>query len=55
MLAPIDTDAARTEHYFDGGVTYRVTNDLQLDVRAGTGLNDAAADVFGGGGAVVRF
>ena len=55
VFAPIAADTARTEQYFDGGFTWRVTNDLQLDIRAGTGLNNAAADIFGGVGAVVRF
>ena len=55
MLAPSGADSARTEHYFDGGFTYRVSNNLQLDVRGGVGLNEAAADYFTGAGAVVRF
>ena len=55
MLAPIGADTARTEHYLDGGFSYRVTNDLQLDLRAGKGLSAAAVDFFSGVGAVVRF
>ena len=46
---------ALPQHYFDGGFTYRVHNNLQLDIRAGVGLNDAADDFFAGAGSVVRF
>lgn len=55
MLSPINADTARTEHYLDGGFTYRVTNDLQLDIRAGKGISGASVDFFSGVGAVVRF
>jgi hypothetical protein len=55
ILSPIDADTARTQHYLDGGFTYKVTNDLQLDIRAGKGVSSAAADFFSGIGAVVRF
>ena len=52
---PYSADTAKPEHYFDGGFTFSVTNDLQLDVRAGLGLNDAAGDYFVGTGSIVRF
>jgi hypothetical protein len=52
---PHSADEARTEHYFDGGFTYGLTPDLQWDIRAGVGLNDAAADFFAGTGLVLRF
>jgi hypothetical protein len=42
------------EHYLDGGFTYLVNNDLQLDLRAGKGLSDAADDFFTGVGLSVR-
>lgn len=45
----------KPQHYFDGGFTYLVTNDLQLDIRGGVGLNDAADDYFVGSGLAVRF
>jgi hypothetical protein len=45
----------RTQHYADGGFTYHVTNNFQLDIRAGVGLNEAADDFFCGSGVVVRF
>jgi len=55
MLSPIQADSARTEHYLDAGLTFRVSNDLQLDVRVGKGVSGAAVDFFSGVGAVVRF
>jgi hypothetical protein len=54
-LVPHAARAADTEHYFDGGPTYLFSKDVQLDVRAGVGLNDAADDVFTGIGLSVRF
>lgn len=54
-LFPHSADTAKPEHYFDGGFTFSVTNDLQLDVRAGVGLNDAAGDCFVGAGSIIRF
>ncbi len=42
------------EHYFNGGFTYLVSDNIQLDVRAGVGLNNAADDYFVGLGASVR-
>lgn len=55
VLSPAGADTARTEHYFDGGFTYRVTNNLQFDIRGGKGLSEHAVDYFTGAGAVVRF
>lgn len=43
------------EHFFNGGFTVLVSDDLQLDVRAGTGLNKNADDVFAGAGLSARF
>jgi hypothetical protein len=43
------------EQYFDGGFTYLVTNNFQLDIRAGVGLNDHADDFFAGAGFAVRY
>jgi hypothetical protein len=54
VLVPSGSEVARTEHYLDGGFVYRVTNNLQLDVRAGIGLSQAAFDFFGGTGVVIR-
>src|SRR6185436_8633267 len=44
-----------TTHYVNGGVSFLVTNDLQLDARIGTGLNDADPDWYAGVGASVRW
>ncbi len=52
---PSGSVVARTQHYLDGGLTYSVTNDLQLDVRAGVGLSHASDDYFVGTGFVRRF
>ncbi len=48
-------DSDFPENYTDGGFTYLVTNNFQLDVRAGVGLNENANDFFTGAGAGVRF
>ena len=41
--------------YVDGGVTFSVFNDLQLDARVGFGLDDPSPNWFAGIGAAVRF
>jgi hypothetical protein len=41
--------------YMDTGLTWLVGNDLQLDVRAGRGFNDADPDWFVGAGAALRW
>jgi len=43
------------EHYLDGGITFLASNDLQLDLNAGVGLNGRAADLFFGFGLGYRF
>jgi hypothetical protein len=55
MFAPTGADTDHTEHYFDGGFTYLVNNNLQLDAEAGVGLNGAADDYFLGTGFAVRW
>ena len=52
---PTSADTAVPEHYFNGGFTYLISNDIQWDIRAGTGLNDEAADYFAGTGLSIRF
>ena len=49
------TGGVKPEHYLNGGFTYLLSNDVQFDIRAGYGLNDAADDVFIGSGLSVRF
>jgi hypothetical protein len=53
-LAPDGADTNHCENYFDGGLTFLLNNNVQLDVRAGVGLNEAAADMFAGVGLSVR-
>jgi hypothetical protein len=42
------------QNYVDGGMTYLLNNNVQLDVRAGKGLNSHADDFFGGVGISLR-
>ena len=44
----------RTEHYFNSGLAWLATEDLQWDVRVGLGVNDAAEDIYVGAGVVWR-
>ena len=53
-LFPSGADAERTEHYFNGGFTYLLNDHLQLDLRSGVGLNNAADDYFIGAGMSIR-
>ena len=53
-FVPYAADSAATEHYADGGFTFRPTKNVQWDVRGGVGLNDAAADYFAGVGLSLR-
>ncbi len=52
---PHSADTARVEHYFDGGFTYLLSNDVQWDIRGGVGLHDSADDYFVGTGLSIRF
>jgi hypothetical protein len=54
VIAPDGADTNHTEHYGDGGFTFLVTDNVQLDIRAGVGLNDAADDYFVGSGFAFR-
>jgi hypothetical protein len=47
-----DTDAA---HVADGGLTFAINDNLQLDWRAGVGLNEEADDFFTGIGFAWRY
>lgn len=55
VFIPNGRTVARIQHYADGGFTYHVTNNFQLDIRAGVGLNEAADNLFAGAGTVLRF
>jgi hypothetical protein len=52
---PHGADTAHAEHYFNGGFTFFLSNDVVWDIRAGVGLNDAADDYFLGTGMSFRF
>ncbi|MCA9016411.1 MAG: transporter [Planctomycetaceae bacterium] len=54
-LIPCGSNTEQTEHYFDAGFTYLINNNLQLDLSAGVGLNEAAVDYFVGAGCSIRF
>jgi len=54
-LFPHRADTAKPEHFFNGGLTFLINDDVQWDVRAGVGLNDAADDYFIGTGLSIRF
>jgi hypothetical protein len=55
VLVPSSADTNHTEHYFNGGFSVRLNDDIQWDVRAGVGLNQAADDFFTGTGLSFRF
>ena len=48
-------EANASSHLFDGGFTFLINNNLQLDLAAGTALTENAPDFYGGGGISVRF
>ena len=54
LLPETGTGEASDQHYYFSGATYAVTKNLQLDVRAGTGLNSASDDLTAGAGISVR-
>jgi hypothetical protein len=54
-LVPCGADTDHTQHYFDGGFTVLLNDNLQWDIEAGIGLNSAAEDYFVGSGLSVRF
>ncbi|MFQ5350491.1 MAG: transporter, partial [Thermoanaerobaculia bacterium] len=43
------------DQFFNAGFTWALSDDSQLDFRAGTGLDSNSADFFVGAGAAVRF
>ncbi len=55
VFGMMPSDRGRPETYFfDTGLTHGVRPNLQLDLRAGVGLNSAAADFFVGAGLIWR-
>jgi hypothetical protein len=55
VTSPTGSRLVRTQHVSDGGFFYHVTNNLQLDIEAGVGLNGPAPDFLAGAGVVARF
>jgi hypothetical protein len=55
MFAPSSADTNRPEHYFNGGFTVLFGDNVQWDIRAGVGLNEAADDFFAGTGLSMRY
>jgi hypothetical protein len=53
-LFPRGSTDNRPQHYYDGGLTYLVAPDFQLDWRAGLGLNGGADGFFTGCGLTIR-
>ena len=54
FFGDVGLSAPGTAHSFDGGLTYAVRDNLQLDVLAGVGLSDDADDWFAGTGVSYR-
>lgn len=54
-FVPHCSESAQIEHYANCGMTFKLTEDVQWDIRTGMGLNDAAADWFTGIGMAIRF
>lgn len=50
-----DAEQSDSSHTVDGGFTYLVNNNFQIDIRAGFGLNEQADDFFTGVGFAWRF
>lgn len=52
---PDGAETIRTQHFYNGGFTFLINDDVQLDIRAGVGLSDNADDFFAGTGLSIRF
>jgi len=50
VIAPDGAEVDHTQNYFNTGATFLVNDNLQLDIRYGVGLNEAADDYFAGSG-----
>ena len=48
-------EASASSHLFNGGFTFLISNNLQLDLAAGTALTENAPDFYVGGGISVRW
>lgn len=55
LFGDVGLSAPTTAHSFDGGITYLLRENLQLDVMVGVGLSEDAEDWFAGTGVSYRF
>ena len=55
VLARTNSATKLPQHFMDGGLLYLLTPNIQLDLRAGFGLNDSSTDFFTGAGLSFRF
>ena len=55
FYATVRGEGEPDEHAVDGGFTYLLTDDVELDVSAGAGLDRTAPDYFVGAGISWRF
>ncbi|MEZ4754182.1 MAG: transporter [Bdellovibrionota bacterium] len=53
-IVPAETTSEFDQHYFNGGFTYLLNANTQLDIRAGLGINDNSDDFFTGAGLSFR-
>ncbi len=54
FFGEVPTDEGKPANSFDGGFTYLIADNLQVDVLAGVGISEAAEDWFVGAGLVWR-
>ena len=54
MFVPEGAVTSHNQQYFNGGFTYLITDNIQWDIEAGVGLNQAADDFFVGRGLSMR-
>jgi hypothetical protein len=54
VICPKDSADDHPRHYYDGGVTYLIAPNLQVDWRAGVGLSRVSDGLFTGCGVVLR-
>lgn len=54
LLPNSESEIAEQEHYLNGGLTYSVSENVQLDCLIGFGLNSEADDLFSGFGISFR-
>jgi hypothetical protein len=55
VLSPIGADTNRPQDYFNAGFAVHINKDVQWDIRAGVGLNEAADNFFAGSGLTLRY